>query len=204
MNKLILPVLALAFVAAACSSSDTTAETTVAPTTTAPVTTTEATTTIATSPTTTTTALPVIGPGTYIVPDEVAADTYRLAGYAARLDDELEIIDDYWIGDNGFGIVIVQPTDSYLEVEGGVVTVEAFGHPLDPIAEEFTSGVYLVGFDIAPGRYRVQPEDGTSYWARLDGKLDIIDNDLSDGATIVIIKQSDFALEFTGRLELLP
>jgi hypothetical protein len=204
MNKLILPVLALALVAAACSNSDTIAETTVAPTTTAPVTTTEATTTTTALPTTTTTALPVIGPGTYIVPDEVAADTYRLAGYAARLDDELEIIDNYLIGDNGFGIVIVQPTDSYLEVDGGVVTVEAFGHPLDPIAEEFTSGVYLVGFDIAPGRYRVQPEDGTSYWARLDGTLDIIDNDLSDGATIVIIKQSDFALEFTGRLELLP
>ena len=51
---------------------------------------------------------------------------------------------------------------------------------------------------------RLQPEDGTSYWARLDGRLDIIDNDLSDGATIVIIEQSDFALEFTGRLELLP
>jgi hypothetical protein len=31
-----------------------------------------------------------------------------------------------------------------------------------------------------------------------------LDNDLSDGATIVIIEQSDFALEFTGRLELLP
>jgi hypothetical protein len=29
-----------------------------------------------------------------------------------------------------------------------VATVEAFGHPLDPIAEEFTSGVYLVGYDI--------------------------------------------------------
>jgi hypothetical protein len=194
MNKLILPVLALALVVAACSSSDTAAETTVSPISTAPVTTTEA----------TTTALPVIGPGTYIVPDEVAADTYRLAGYAARLDDELEIIDNYLIGDNGFGIVIVQPTDSYLEVDGGVVTVDAFGHPLDPIAEEFTSGVYLVGYDIAPGRYRVQPEDGTSYWGRLDGTLDIIDNNVSDGATIVIIKQSDFALEFTGRLELLP
>jgi hypothetical protein len=205
MNKLILPALALALVAAACSSSDTAAETTVAPTTTAPVTTTEAfATTTTTLPTTTTTALPVIGPGTYIVPDEVAADTYRLAGYAARLDDELEIIDNYLIGDNGFGIVIVQPTDSYLAVDGGVVTVEAFGHPLDPIAEEFTDGVYLVGYDIAPGRYRVQPEDGTSYWARLDGTMDIIDNDLGDGATIVIIKQSDFALEFTGRLELLP
>jgi hypothetical protein len=51
---------------------------------------------------------------------------------------------------------------------------------------------------------RPQPEDGTSYWARIDRTLDIIDNDLSDGATIVIIEQSDFALEFTVRLELLP
>jgi hypothetical protein len=34
--------------------------------------------------------------------------------------------------------------------------------------------------------------------------MDTIDNDLSDGATIVVVKDADFALEFTGTLELLP
>jgi hypothetical protein len=89
----------------------------------------------------TATTLPAIGSGTYIVPDEGPNDTYRLAGYAARLDDGLEIGDNYLIDDNGFGVVIVQPTDSYLEINGEIVTVEAFGHPLDPIAAGFTNGV---------------------------------------------------------------
>jgi hypothetical protein len=140
----------------------------------------------------TTKTLPVIGSGTYIVPDEVPNDTYRLAGYAARLDVGLEIVDNYLMDDNGFGIVIVQPTDSYLEIDGEIVTVEAFGQPLDPIAAGFTNGVYLVGYDIAQGRYRVQPDNETSYWARLDDTMDIIDNDLSDGATIVAVKDADF------------
>jgi len=173
-------------------------------TTQASTTTTQAPTTTTTQPPTTTTTLPIIGSGTYIVPDEVPPDVYRLAGYAARLDADLEIIDNELIGDNGLGLVVIQPTDSYIEVNGEIISVEAFGIPVDPIAAGYTEGVYLVGFDIDPGRYRVQPEGGSSYWARLDDTLDIIDNDLSDGATIVIVKDGDFALKFSGTLEVLP
>lgn len=165
-------------------------------------TTTEAETTT-TQPTTTTSTIPTIGSGTYIVPDEVAPDTYRVVGYAARLDADLEIIDNFLVGDNGVGLVIVQPTDSYLEVNGEIVLVSETP-ALDPIALEFTSGAYLVGYDIEPGRYRVQPVDGTSYWARMDDQQEIIDNDLSDGASIVIVKEGDWALEINGSLELLP
>ena len=39
------------------------------------------------------------------------------------------------------------------------------------------------------------------YAARLDNRLDIIDNDLNDGSVIVIVAKTDFALTFTGTLE---
>lgn len=189
--------------AAADTTTTTAAETTV---TTEPegTTATEApTTTTTTQPPTTTTTLPVIGSGVYIVPTEVAPDTYRLAGYASRLDENQEIIDNFLIGDNGLGLVVVLETDAYLEVNGEIIPVEALGTPVDPIAQGFTEGVYLVGYDIEPGRYRVSPEASgeTTYWARLDDTLDIIDNNLSEGDLIVIVNESDYALEYRGVLE---
>jgi hypothetical protein len=170
-------------------------------TTTEPTTTTQAPTTT-TEATTTTTTVPTIGSGTYIVPDEVAPETYRVSSYVARLDDELEIIANILIHD-GFGVVKVEPTDSYLEVQGEIALVSETG-PFDPILLGVTDGIYLVNYDLDPGRYRVKAVDGTAYWARLDEDQEIIDNDLTDGDSIVIVADSDWALEFTGTLEPLP
>lgn len=59
-------------------------------------------------------------------------------------------------------------------------------------------GVYVVGVDIEPGRYR---SDGGSscYWARLtaDG-TDIIDNYLGDGQAVVTVQATDGLLEVSG------
>ena len=75
----------------------------------------------------------------------------------------------------------------------------------DPIEGGFTTGTYLVGVDIQPGRYRVTAiGDRSAYAARLDGTLDIIDNNLSDGSVLMIVNESDFAFTFTGMLELVP
>ena len=62
--------------------------------------------------------------------------------------------------------MIVVDSDSYLEVSGEIVTVADFGSPVDPVAAGFTEGVYLVGYDIEPGRYRVADDD-LSYTANL-------------------------------------
>lgn len=60
------------------------------------------------------------------------------------------------------------------------------------------SGVYLVGTDIQPGRYR-STDNSSCYWARLSGLSggfgDIIANDNVNGQAVVQIKSSDTAFE---------
>ena len=72
---------------------------------------------------------------------------------------------------------------------------------IDPIAEGFTAGTYLVGPDISPGRYRVIDPGGFAYGARLDADLDIIDNDLNENSVILTIQATDFAFSYSGSLE---
>jgi hypothetical protein len=61
-------------------------------------------------------------------------------------------------------------------------------------AGTFSEGVYEVGVDIQPGKYRSEGGDGC-YWARLDENQEIIDNDLRSGPTIVTVRESDAYLE---------
>ncbi|MCP4962723.1 MAG: hypothetical protein GY925_26075 [Actinomycetia bacterium] len=161
----------------------------------APSTTASTTTTSTTQPTTTTT-LPVIGAGTYLVGSEVEPGVYRASRYWARLDETGEIIDNDLIGD-GFGIVVIQPSDAFIEFTGEAIAVDDFP-AVDPIAMGYEGGTYLVGIDIEPGTYRVTATDGTAYAARLDNTLDIIDNDLNEGSVIIVVQLTDFALSFSG------
>jgi hypothetical protein len=157
--------------------------------------------------TTTTTTLPFIRTGTYTVPDEVAPGTYRVWGSAAaRLDENMELIEHYLAAVPGFAIMIVQPTDSFISVGDWIITVEDFGRPIDPIAEGLIDGVYLVGYDLEPGRYEVLPGDHPEdpYWARLDDEMEIIDSGSGAGIQEVIVEASDFALKFKGSLRLIP
>ena len=157
--------------------------------------------------TTTTTTLPFIRTGTYAVPDEVAPGTYRVWGNAAaRFDENMELIGHYLAAVPGFGMMIVQPTDAFISVGDWIITVEDFGRPIDPIAESLVGGVYLVGYDLEPGRYEVFTGDypDSPYWARLDDELEIIDSESGVGRLEVIVEASDFAFEFKGVLRLIP
>lgn len=157
------------------------------------------TTTATTAPTTTQPSLPIIPAGVYIVPDEVDYGTYRHNSYMARLDQNQDIIDNDLVND-GMGLMIVAAGDAYSDISDEAILYQELG-PVDPIVEGFTDGRYVVGYDLAPGRYRVIPLAGTAYWARLNAELEILDNDLGDGQLIVNVRGSDFALEFRGTLE---
>jgi hypothetical protein len=159
--------------------------------------TTEPPTTTTTEPPTTT--IPVVESGVYPVPAEFAPGTYRVSGYWARLDANQEIIAN-GIADNGLMILDVAPTDAFVEINGEAIALA--GRPkVDPIAEGFTDGTYLVGVDVAPGQYRVTPAGTDAYWARLDRAHEIIDNNISAGQLIVQVAPSDYLLEITGTLE---
>jgi hypothetical protein len=60
---------------------------------------------------------------------------------------------------------------------------------VDPIAEGWTDGTYLIGTDIAPGRYNITSAGTSAYFARLDANLEIIDNNLSEGNVIAVVER---------------
>jgi hypothetical protein len=174
------------------SVTDTAAE---EPTTTEAPTTTQA-------PTTTTTAPPVVDSGTYAVPDQFAPGTYRVEGYWARLDAGQEIIDNDLV-DSGLTLMTVAPTDAYVEINGAAPALADLPR-VDPIAEGWTDGTYLVGVDIAPGRYNITSAGSSAYFARLDANGEIIDNNLSDGNVIAVVEPGDWALSYTGTIQAMP
>jgi hypothetical protein len=117
----------------------------------------------------------------------------------------MEIIDHNLIAQPGFGMMIVQPTDSFISIEGWIITVDDFGKPIDPIAEGLVNGVYLVGYDLEPGLYEVVPDFGAApYWARLDNEMEIIDSETGSVTLEVTVEASDFAFEFFGALRRIP
>lgn len=155
-----------------------------------------------TIPTTTTTD-PSISEGVYIVGAEIKPGLYRVSGYWARLDANMEIIANDGVYDNGVGLLNVRETDAYIEIKGGALPLEN-SRTLDPVVEGYTAGTYLVNWDIQPGRYRITPTDGTAYFSRLDANGEIIDNNIGDGQLIVIVEPTDWAIQITGSIEPLP
>jgi len=75
---------------------------------------------------------------------------------------------------------------------------------VNALASDLEGGTYIVGTDIAPGRYRVSDAD-YAYASRLrsmaNGEWDIIDNEGNAGSVIIIIQETDDAFQYSGRLE---
>jgi hypothetical protein len=142
----------------------------------------------------------VIPPGTYLVGSEVPTGVYRVVRYWETLDDRDMILDNELALDNGLTLAVVTSAATYVQFAGEAVSVR--DRPsVDPLGEGFTEGTYLVGADLAPGRYRVRSADSLAYAARLDTDLDIIDNDLNQGSVILTVTPSDYAFRFRGTLE---
>ena len=59
-------------------------------------------------------------------------------------------------------------------------------------------GFYLVGIDIAPGRWETTGKGSDCYWARLDISGNIIANNFGYAGGTVTIQDTDFQLEFDG------
>jgi hypothetical protein len=135
----------------------------------------------------------IIPDGTYSVGDEIKPGVYRVGRYWARLDrTQHTIANDFESGCPS--IVVVQPTDAYVKITGEAIAADL--STIDPIATGCSSGTFLVGRDIAPGRYRIR-SSGLSYWARLDQGLDVIANENGKGQRILIVQPSDFAVKLS-------
>lgn len=76
-----------------------------------------------------------------------------------------------------------------------------------PLADDLIMGTCLVGVDIPPGKYRIDPYDGQGGMgqaSRLDAILNSLsdhgfDSPTSDEPTVVDVEATDFALQFWGR-----
>ncbi len=115
----------------------------------------------------------------------------------------MEIIDNDGVYSEGaLTFMKVLPTDAYVQINGEAISVEEFrkfAPAYDPIANGVVEGTYIVGEDIAPGRYRVQ-KDSYAYAARLRCSRDIIDNEGNAGSVIIIIRSNDCLFQFSGVL----
>lgn len=146
---------------------------------------------------TATTVADVFGSGIYVVGADIQPGTYRVFGQWARLDDSRNVIEADAVYEHGVGLMNVVSTDSYVEITGGAHPLASSGI-LDPVADGFTTGTYLVNWDVQPGRYWLSAINGSSYYALLDATGGIIRSSASEGDTVVIVAHTDWALTFEG------
>ena len=115
--------------------------------------------------------------GTYLVGVDIAPGRYRASGATDRclwyrLDGFGGIYGAYEgayaISIGSFPAVDVGPSDAGL-LSIGCGTWTNATTPITEPGEPFGDGVYLVGIDVAPGRYRASTPTGDCYWWRLNG-----------------------------------
>lgn len=143
-----------------------------------------------------------LGAGVHEVGVDIAPGLYRVSIAWARLDEEMDVIDND-LTLRGVSIMRVFDTDAFVELTGDAVPIDELP-ALDPREAGYTQGTYLVGADVEPGWYRVTAEPGgTAFAARLDDGLVVIGDQQDEQFVDVEVIESDFAFRFTGVLELL-
>lgn len=115
----------------------------------------------------------------------------------------------------GFGLFLADERSNTLAVSDDGLLIPVANLPTwDPLqmADNLIMGTCLVGADIAPGRYVIDPHEGqdrVGEAVRLDAMLDCLSEHgfrpiTSHEPTIVNVEETDFALQFWGRPRRLP
>lgn len=155
------------------------------------------------------------GVGTYLVGTDIEAGLYRVVltetsmniGYVERSSgvsmDSSEILANIVL--TGDGYVEIKETDAAVKLTG----VELFPVSLDEltpdIKTEVSDGIYLVGYDINPGTYKVEVTEtvvNMGYVERTSSVAmnfsDIIANEVFQGQGYIEVKEGDFAIRVQG------
>lgn len=144
------------------------------------------------------------GSGFFTVGTEILPGKWRSTGsgtgcYWARLDTNQDPIDNHF-GLAG-GTVNIQPLDyevefndcgtwEYVENETPVLLETA----VDPKGD----GFYTVGVEIAAGRWESTGTSDDCYWARLDGRQNVLNNHFGNAGGSINIAPSDYEVQFDG------
>ena len=110
----------------------------------------------------------------------------------------------------GYGLFLADERSATLEIADDGVLIPIRNLPSwNPLAmaDDLIMGTCLIGADIAPGRYRIDPHSGQAHVGeafRLDAMLDTlgsygVDSPTSREPTVVNVEETDFALQFFGR-----
>jgi hypothetical protein len=153
--------------------------------------------------------------GTYLVGKEIQPGLYRAflregvmgMGYIERAKN-LEMELDSIIANivlTGDGYVEIKSTDKAVKLRG-VELVPIDLKALQPnLRRELDGGIYLVGYDLAPGTYKAVVTDqhmNMGYVERARhvsmGMDDIIANEIIQGQGYVTVKKTDFAIRIQG------
>ncbi len=153
--------------------------------------------------------------GTYLVNKDIKSGLYRCKitdttlkmGYVERASDVTMGIEDILanIVLTGDGYVTIKDTDVAVKFQGVSVSPVDLATLVPDLKKELSDGMYLVGYDIKPGTYKVEITDTATqmgYVERLsDASMDftnVIANDIFQGQGYVKILDGDFAIRVQG------
>lgn len=153
--------------------------------------------------------------GTYLVGKDIQSGLYRVIlkdtitkiGYIERAKDvnmeASSIIANIILTGNGY--VEILKTDVAVKLQGVEIEPITLADLKPALQKELTNGIYLVGYDIAPGTYKTEITDTVSKTGYVQrsrsvamGSEDIIANDLIQGPGYVKIEKGDFAVLLQG------
>lgn len=144
--------------------------------------------------------------GFYVVGVDIAPGLWWSQGkgsrcYWARQTVTQDLIDN----DLGFpgGAVMIRPEDFEFYASGcGTWTMlDSNALPALPAAQQQApkkDGVYIIGLNMAPGRWRSNGAGAKCYWEKTSATQEIIDNHLGPASVIVDIAPGDFQFKADG------
>jgi len=143
------------------------------------------------------------GDGKYLVGQDIKSGLYKVTltdsitnmGYIERakdLDMELDSIIANIIL-TGDGYVEIKPTDKAVKLQGVEITPIDLKTLKPNLKTEVSGGIYLVGYDIKPGTYKVEVTDTATKMGYVEraknvsmGLDDIIANEIVQGAKLTL------------------
>lgn len=153
--------------------------------------------------------------GTYLVNKDITSGLYKVTledngfkmGYVERAKD-VNMQTDSIIANiilTGNGYVEIKKTDVAVKLQGVTLEPIKLADLKPAIKNEATDGIYLVGYDLAPGTYKVEVTDTTTKMGYVErsksvamGTEDIIANEIQQGPGYVKIENGDFAVRLQG------
>ncbi|MDP4178145.1 MAG: zinc ribbon domain-containing protein [Bacillota bacterium] len=150
--------------------------------------------------------------GTYLVNKDIPSGLYKVTlkdsmGYIERAKDvtmnDDDIIANIMLTGNGY--VEILSTDTAVKLQGVEIEPITLTNLKPNIKDTATDGIYLVGYDLAPGTYKVELTDESSKIGYIERSKsvtmdlsDIIANETEQGPGYVKIEQGDFAVKLQG------